>query len=261
MTTVTEEPQTSTPLLQVDRLRVSYGGVVAVNDVTLKIEPGRIVGLIGPNGAGKTSFVDGLTGYAATSGGAITLNGLEVTKLRAHKRARAGIVRTFQSVELFDDLTVRENVLIGGQDPRILRALAQLVVPGRAVSEESVDWALDVMGLFDVGDRMPTELSFGRRKKAGVARAIARRPPLLLLDEPAAGLDPEETKELGQRLSELPGQGIGVLLIDHDMSLVLEICDEVYVLDFGQLIAHGTPQEIRTNQDVINAYLGSEDHE
>jgi branched-chain amino acid transport system ATP-binding protein len=247
-------------LLSVEDLRVAYGGVVAVQDVTMSLEAGRVIGLIGPNGAGKTSFIDALTGYAPITSGRVRFAGTDITELRAHRRARAGLVRTFQSVELFDDLTVRENVLLGGQDPRILRALAGLLSPRDAPEPDRVRWALEAMGLADVASRFPTEVSFGRRKLIGVARALARRPPLLLLDEPAAGLDPSETQELAERLRELPAQGVTVLLVDHDMSLVLGVCDHVYVLDYGALIAAGTPAEIRANPDVIGAYLGTEAH-
>jgi branched-chain amino acid transport system ATP-binding protein len=176
--------------------------------------------------------------------------------MRPHLRARAGLVRTFQSVELFDDLTVEENLLVAAQNTGVGAALRDLLLPVRQPSRGDVDWALELCGLQDVAGRRPTELSHGRRKLVGVGRALARRPKLVLLDEPAAGLDTDESLELGRRLRTLPAAGVSVLLVDHDMGLVLSVCDEVVVLDFGRRIAHGTPDEIRADQAVVAAYLG-----
>jgi branched-chain amino acid transport system ATP-binding protein len=244
-------------LLNVDALRVTYGGVTAVDDVDLAVTAGSVVGLIGPNGAGKTSTIDALTGYHAPSNGSVTFDGEDITRLRPHRRARRGLVRTFQSVELFDDLTVEENLLVASQRMGVLSALRDLLAPIGSHPREDVDWALDLCGLTDVKDRMPTELSHGRRKLVGVARALAQRPRLVLMDEPAAGLDTDESAELGEHLRALPDEGVTVLLVDHDMGLVLSICDEVVVLDFGQVIARGTPAEIRADEAVIGAYLGT----
>jgi branched-chain amino acid transport system ATP-binding protein len=245
-----------TALLNVEALRVTYGGVTAVDDVHLDVPAGRIVGLIGPNGAGKTSTIDALTGYHAPSHGTVRFDGEDLTRLRAHQRARRGLVRTFQSVELFDDLTVEENLLVASQRLGILQALRDLLLPIRAHPRDDVDWALGQCGLTDVADRLPTELSHGRRKLVGVARALAQRPRLVLLDEPAAGLDTEESTELGAHLRALPAEGVSVLLVDHDMGLVLSVCDEVVVLDFGRVIARGTPDQIRSDDAVVAAYLG-----
>jgi branched-chain amino acid transport system ATP-binding protein len=247
-----------TVLLNVDALRVNYGGVTAVDDVDLTVAAGRVVGLIGPNGAGKTSTIDALTGYHAPSGGTVTFDGEDITRMRPHLRARRGLVRTFQSVELFDDLTVEENLLVASQRIGVLSALRDLLLPIAAHPRDDVDWALELCGLTDVADRLPTELSHGRRKLVGVARALAQRPRLVLMDEPAAGLDTDESVELGRHLRALPEQGVTVLLVDHDMSLVLGICDEVVVLDFGSVIARGTPDEIRNDAGVVAAYLGKE---
>jgi branched-chain amino acid transport system ATP-binding protein len=244
-------------LLNVDALRVTYGGVVAVDDVDLAVPEGKVVGLIGPNGAGKTSIIDALTGYHAPAAGTVTFEGQDVTMLRPHLRARRGLVRTFQSVELFDDLTVEENLLVASQRMGVLRALRDLLAPIGSHPRDDVDWALDLCGLADVADRLPTELSHGRRKLVGVARALAQRPRLVLMDEPAAGLDTDESAELGQRLRALPEAGVTVLLVDHDMGLVLGICDEIVVIDFGKVIARGTPAQIRNDEAVLAAYLGS----
>jgi branched-chain amino acid transport system ATP-binding protein len=171
--------------------------------------------------------------------------------------ARAGLTRTFQSVELFDDLTVDENLLVAAERPGMFTALAQILLPGRTPSRKAVDWALEVTELHEIAQRYPTELSHGQRKVVGVARALACRPELLLLDEPAAGLDTDETAELAGRLRKVRDHGVTMLLIDHDMGLVLEVCELIYVLDFGKLIARGTPREIRTTPAVVDAYLGA----
>jgi branched-chain amino acid transport system ATP-binding protein len=243
-------------LLVAAGLRVTYGGVVAVDGVDLAVPAGNVVGLIGPNGAGKTSMIDALTGYHLPSAGSVTFAGDDITRLRPHLRARRGLGRTFQSIELFDDLTVRENLLVAGERVGVMRALRDLLLPVSEMSRADADWAMEVCGLQDVADRLPTELSHGRRKLVGVARALAQRPRLVLMDEPAAGLDTDESLELGSRLRALPQEGVTVLLVDHDMGLVLTVCDEVFVLDFGRLIAHGTADRIRQDPAVIAAYLG-----
>jgi branched-chain amino acid transport system ATP-binding protein len=249
------------PLLHVDALRVSYGGVTAVDDVDLTVPAGSVVGLIGPNGAGKTSTIDALTGYHAPSGGSVRFDGRDITSMRAHHRARLGLVRTFQSVELFDDLTVEENLLVASQRMGVMKALRDLLLPIGQHPRDDVDWALELCGLTDVAHRYPTELSFGRRKLVGVARALAQRPRLVLMDEPAAGLDTDESQELGRHLRALPEAGVTVLLVDHDMGLVLSVCDQVVVLDFGRVIARGTPEDIRNDEAVVAAYLGSHKEE
>jgi branched-chain amino acid transport system ATP-binding protein len=246
-----------TPLLDVAGLSVRYGGVVAVDGVDLSVEAGRVVGLIGPNGAGKTSLIDALSGYHAPSSGTINFGGEDITRLRAHARARRGLARTFQSVELFDDLSVEGNLLVASERVGIGSAVRDLFLPMRRSDRTDVDWALALCGLEDVAEDEPAGLSHGRRKLVGVARALAARPRLVLLDEPAAGLDTDETIVLGEHLRELPGAGVTVLLVDHDMGLVLSVCDEVYVLDFGRVIAHGTPEEVRADEAVVAAYLGS----
>jgi branched-chain amino acid transport system ATP-binding protein len=246
-------------LLQVEGLRVTYGGVVALHGLDLEVAEGRVVGLIGPNGAGKTSFIDALTGYHPASAGSVRFGGRDITRARPYVRARGGLTRTFQSVELFDDLTVRENLLVATENVGLADALRDTFLPGRARSSENADWALSVCGLEEAADRRPSDLSHGRRKLVGVARALAPRPRLVLLDEPAAGLDTDESLELGRRLKAMPEQGVSVLLVDHDMSLVLSVCDDIYVLDFGKQIAHGTATQIREDTAVITAYLGSQE--
>ncbi len=244
-------------LLEVDDLNVRYGGVHAVSDVRMRVDEGSVVGLIGPNGAGKTSMIDALTGYYRPASGRVRFAGEDITSVRPHRRARRGLARTFQSIELFDDLTVEENLLVASDDVTTVQALVELLL-ARRQTRGATDWALSVCGLDDVAGRSPKDLSHGRRKLVGVARALARRPRLVLMDEPAAGLDTSETEELGRHLRSLPAEGVTVLLIDHDMGLVLSVCDYVYVLDFGRLIAEGTPAQIRENEQVITAYLGTQ---
>jgi len=244
-------------VLEVDGLRVTYGGVTAVDGVSFVVSPGEVFGLIGPNGAGKTSMIDALTGYAAVAAGRVTFRGRDLTRMAPHHRARAGLARTFQSVELFDDLTVAENLAVASSQVTLTSTLRDLVLPARDRDQETISEALSLCGLDDVADCRPSELSHGRRKLVGVARALASRPSLVLLDEPAAGLDTAESLELGLQLRRLPERGVSVLLVDHDMSLVLAVCDRLLVLDFGRAIATGTPSEVQHDEAVVQAYLGA----
>ncbi|KUO10321.1 ABC transporter ATP-binding protein [Streptomyces sp. DSM 15324] len=250
---------THSTLLSVDGLTVAYGGVTAVDAVTFAVPEAQVTGLIGPNGAGKTSLIDALTGYTRPAAGRVLLDGTDITRRPAHWRARQGLTRTFQSVELFDDLTVRENLLTARE--RTAAAALGSLTPRRAKASDhtsDVARALELTGLEAVADRYPAQLTLGRRKLVGVARALASRPRLVLLDEPAAGLDSDESQEFGARLRLLADDGVGVLLVDHDMGLVLSTCDQVMVLDFGRVIASGPADEIRRDPVVISAYLGSE---
>jgi len=244
-------------LLRTTDLTVRFGGVVANDHVDVTIEPGQVVGLIGPNGAGKTTFIDAITGYV-NSTGQIELDGEDLRPLGPHVRAGRGLVRTFQSLELFEDLAVEDNILVAAQSARWYDAFLDMLGRHKVSDDERqrTDRALELVGLTDVSRENPANLSQGQRKLVGVARALAANPRMVLLDEPAAGLDTAESLVLGRQIRSLPDAGATVLLIDHDMGLVLSICDYLYVLDFGRIIAEGTPAEIRANPQVIQAYLG-----
>jgi branched-chain amino acid transport system ATP-binding protein len=242
-------------ILITDGLSVSFGGVHAVTDVSLRVASGQLVGLIGPNGAGKTTFIDALTGFVR-SRGTVTFDGHDISGWPAHKRARVGLLRTWQSTEIFTDLTVSENLLIGTEKESLGRVLLDLVAPARRSPVADVRGTLKRFDLDGLAGRMPSDLSAGQRKLVGVARALAAGPRLVLMDEPAAGLDSHESLELGRHLHGVIDDGISILLIDHDMGLVLSVCDYLYVLDAGRLIAQGTPAEIRRDEQVLAAYLG-----
>jgi branched-chain amino acid transport system ATP-binding protein len=245
------------PILEVAGLTVRHGGLVALRDVDLSVEPATIAGLIGPNGAGKTTLIDTLSGFTRGRVGRITFLGERVEELAPHERARRGLVRTFQSLELFDDLTVRENLLVAEATPTLRSTITDLFrrKDQRSAGTEQVLEALD---LLELAERRPTELSNGQRHLVALARAVVAEPRLLLLDEPAAGLDTAETAELSAILRRLPELGTSVLLVDHDMALVMGICHVINVLDFGRVIATGTPGQVRADPRVVAAYLGSE---
>ncbi len=239
------EPRAGSPLrLELHEVTVRYGGVTAVDGVSFSVEAGTVVGLIGPNGAGKTTLVDAVTGFAPSSG-SVVLAGEALDGLRPHERAHRGLGRTFQAIELYDDLSVRENVVVG-----------QAAARARGDEPPEVGDVLSNLGLTPVADRHAAELSQGQRQLVAMARAMVGSPGVLLLDEPAGGLDSTESIWLGERIRAVADSGVAVLLIDHDMHLVLGLCDQIQVLDFGRLIASGTPEEIRGDPAVAAAYLG-----
>jgi branched-chain amino acid transport system ATP-binding protein len=245
----------SAPVLETRGLTVRYGGVKALTDVELQVHPGQIVGLIGPNGAGKTTFVDAVTGFARCAG-RVAVDGRDVSSLTPTARARAGLTRTWQSAELFDDLTVAENLAVAAARPSLRTTLRQLV-SGPGVRATSIAPTLERLGIDRLADTMPRELSEGQRKLVGIARAFASDPKVVCLDEPAAGLDTTESATLGAQLRRLGDEGTPMLLIDHDIAFVFDICDHVVVLEFGVVIAAGTPAEVGVDPKVVAAYLGT----
>jgi sulfate-transporting ATPase len=232
------------PALVVDHLTVRYGGVVAVSDVSLHIDAGKVVGLIGPNGAGKTSLIDAVTGFAPSEGH-VRLCGERIDDMPAHVRVRNGLARTFQALELYEDLTVEENVS------------AAVFSTVRDHRQRQVAVALERAGLSEIRDRHAEELSRGERQLVSIARAYVSEPSVLLLDEPAAGLDTADSGRLGARVRDIAAAGTGVLLVDHDVALVLDICDYIYVLDFGKVLVEGDAATIRKDRRFAEAYLGT----
>ncbi len=237
-------PPDAEPALQVEHLSVHYGGVVAVDDVSFLIRPGQVVGLIGPNGAGKTSVIDAVTGFARSTG-SIRLGGVSLGGLQPHKRVKKGLVRTFQAIELYDDLSVEENVSVAAHASNM------------SERGDTVGRALALVGIDDLRARPAGDLSQGQRQLVSIARACAAQPSALLLDEPAAGLDTNESEWLGERIRAIADTGTAVLLVDHDVALVLGLCDHIYVLDYGRLIAEGDAATIRGDARVAEAYLGN----
>jgi sulfate-transporting ATPase len=232
--------------LAVQDVTIAYGGVVAVTHASFDVPPGQIVGLIGPNGAGKTTLMDGICGFVRTSG-SIAVDGRQLDGLPPHRRAQAGIGRTFQGLDLYDDLSVYENVVVGQNVGTFA---------GEAAGDH-LEQTLALLGLDALRDRLVRDLSQGHRQLVSIARALAGAPKLLLLDEPAAGLDSAESLWLARRLRKVRDSGVTVLLVDHDMNLVLNLCDLIHVLDFGLVIASGSPQQVRNDTAVVRAYLGS----
>ncbi len=232
--------------LKLDRVAVRYGGVAALRDVSLDLSPGTIVGLIGPNGAGKTTLINATTGVTAIAGGTVALGARRLDRMRVHDIARAGVVRTYQNIRLFGRLTVAQNLAAGAyKRPGLLsgaqaRQLLERAGIGHLALEASAG-----------------SLPYGDQRRLEIARALASEPAILMLDEPAAGMNPNETATLGTTIRRLAVEGIGILLIEHDMALVRAVCDRVVVLNFGEVIARGTPAEIALDPAVVEAYLGS----
>jgi branched-chain amino acid transport system ATP-binding protein len=251
-------------LLTVNNLSKQFGGVKALSAVSFAVAPGEIMALIGPNGAGKTTCFNLISGLFAPSGGEIRLAGQDLAPLPPYGRARLGLARTFQNIQLFGGMTVLENVLTGRhlrQQVGVLAALLPLprVSRARAENREQALSLLDLVGLYEKADFPAEALAYGDQRRLEIARALAQEPELLLMDEPAAGLNPRETEDLMALLEKIRARGITLLVIEHDMTLVMGLCHRVAVLDYGEIIATGTPREIRRDPRVIEAYLGRED--
>ena len=250
------------PLLDVSGLSMRFGGLLAVDQVALQVNEGQIVSLIGPNGAGKTTVFNCLTGFYKPSAGSIRFKGEEVSGVPGFKLARKGMVRTFQHVRLFKQMTVVENLLVAQHHHMNTSMLAGLFkTPGfRRSEKEAVEraaWWLERMGLLEFANRTAGTLAYGQQRRLEIARCMVTQPRLLMLDEPAAGLNPSETVDLQELIAELRGeQGMTILLIEHDMKLVMGISDHIVVINQGSPLAQGSPDEVRQNPDVIKAYLG-----
>ncbi|HVX22850.1 MAG TPA: ABC transporter ATP-binding protein [Acidimicrobiales bacterium] len=239
-------------LLEVAGAEVRFGGVHALRRASLEVERGGVTGLIGPNGAGKTTMFNVICGLQSVQGGRVTFDGRDVGHLRPHRRARLGIARTFQRLEVFGSLTVRENVLAAAE---IRRRWAR----DRSNPKATTDAVLDLVGLGPLARERADTLPTGQARLLELARALATRPELLLLDEPSSGLGESESDELGDLLLRLAAAGMGVLLVEHDMELVMRVCGRIFVLDFGSVLAAGSPDEIRADPRVRAAYLGTEE--
>ena len=252
----------SQPLLAVEGLMMRFGGLLAVNNVSLELRPQEIVSLIGPNGAGKTTVFNCLTGFYKPTGGSIKLRDHQLAGMAGQQIARMGIVRTFQHVRLFREMTVIENLLVA-QHQHLKSGLFSglLKTPAFRRSEgEALDYAaswLRRVGLLEMANRQAGNLAYGQQRRLEIARCMVTRPEILMLDEPAAGLNPKETHELDALIAELRSEHkVSVLLIEHDMKLVMGLSDRIYGVNQGTPLANGTPEEVRNNPDVIRAYLG-----
>jgi branched-chain amino acid transport system ATP-binding protein len=251
-----------TAFFRLEHLSMQFGGLAAVNDFSIAMDSGELVGLIGPNGAGKTTVFNMITGILKPTAGRVVWQGKNTTRLSAQQIASLGIARTFQNIRLFTDMTVLENVLVSFHYdirayfweamlgfPRYLREEAR-------IREESMEY-LEDLSLSHLASEKAGSLPYGQQRRLEIARALATRPSLLLLDEPAAGMNPQETMELAQLLQDLRRKhSLAVFLIEHDMRFVMRVCERIKVLDYGITIAEGTPAEIQNNADVVKAYLG-----
>jgi branched-chain amino acid transport system ATP-binding protein len=232
-------------LLEVRDVTVRFGGLSALDDVALDLQPSQVTGLIGPNGAGKTTLFNVISGLQEPTRGRVVVEGHDCSKLKPFKRARLGVARTFQRLEVFGSLTVRENILVAAE-------LGQR----KAEADAAVHELIERIGLTAVAEERVESLPTGLARLVELGRALALGPRLLLLDEPSSGLSPSESEAFGDLLLELAADGLAILLVEHDVALVMRVCHRIFVLDFGQIIAVGTPEEIQASERVQEAYLG-----
>lgn len=248
-------------ILVVSAIKKSFGGLIAVNDISLSVPRGKIVSLIGPNGAGKTTVFNLLTGFYEKDGGMIKFNGKDLEGLRPCDYVKIGLVRTFQNVCLFNNMTVLENVMVGNQYRTNYSPFDTIFNTKRKklVSEKNKKEAMILLNELNLGcfaNEKCSALAYGQQKKLEIVRAIASSPEMLLLDEPAAGLNPQESEELSEFISSLINRGITILLIEHDISLVMNISDYIYVMDHGTMLSHGNAETVQSDPKVIEAYIG-----
>ncbi|MFA9379506.1 MAG: ABC transporter ATP-binding protein [Acetanaerobacterium sp.] len=251
-------------ILQTNELGITFDGLVALSDVEFHADQGDITAIIGPNGAGKTTFFNLIAGFYTPTKGTVSYAGKDITKLKPYERAEAGIARTFQNINLFRDMSVLDNALVGLHCRSKSNVLDSMLRTPRQRKEEKalrteVMETLEFLGLADVALEKAGSLSYGMQKNLEIARALASRPKIVLLDEPASGLNTQDLKELSKRILGIRDRGIAVVLIEHKMDVVMSISDKIMVLNFGREIAFGTPDEIKNNHEVIEAYLGKED--
>lgn len=238
--------------LETEAISVRFGGNLALDDVSLSVEPGRVTGLIGPNGAGKTTLFNVATGLLTPTRGRVLVDGADITRLPPYKRAHRGLGRTFQRLEPFVSLSVRDNIRVAGQIRNTWRR------GGRVDTDRETDRVIELVGLTEVADRDVAELPTGQARLVELGRALMTRPGVLLLDEPASGQTEPETAAFGRLLGQLAEQdGIAICLVEHDVTLVMGVCEMIYVLDYGKVIAAGPPELVRADPAVIDAYLGS----
>ncbi len=248
-------------MLQVKRVSKNFGGIQALREVSLELCKGEVLGLIGPNGAGKTTLINILSGIVPADRGEILFEGHVLNGLLPWQRAELGLARTFQHIQIFAGLTVLENVMSGAHRLRLVGFWSSFLSLPRAIRDEvrlmkEARHILEELGLAERADLPAENLPYGEQKKVVLARALALRPRALLLDEPAAGLNEKETEELGEIILKLKYRGLAILLVEHDLNLVMEVCDRVVVLDQGRVIAQGAPQEVQNHPLVLEAYLG-----
>lgn len=252
------------PLLQVNSLSKSFGGLKAVSDVSFNVNEGAIKAVIGPNGAGKTTLFNLITGSLPASAGKVSYKGKQILGLPTHRIAALGMSRTFQNIKMFNGMTALENVMVGQHTRSRAGFMAGMLhLPWTWKEEKKIrDRSMELLELLEIADLADTDatsMAFGQQRAVELARALASEPEILLLDEPAAGLNIYETAELARLITKIRDRGITILLVEHDMSLVMDISDEIVVLSFGEKIAEDVPHAIQTNKEVINIYLGEEE--